>query len=292
MKIKKFLLLLLGVIIINPFCTTITVAMDYRRSSRPISNNTTTPISREFYRSTPVYSPPTQSESVFEPKPRPVSRSSQPSTPSPFVPVPSEPTVEVKPKPVRASSESTSRTIAPVQPSSHSTKKAPYVPESTPFSSLDILTKPEDALVQRGLSAFLDERIESGRLPACFRKGLEARDAESYFSDAQTKTFSADEQLAGCLVHLIAQGKTSSLRELFDNPNWKLWVYLAHKIGIKTTCLDVVRSLNGAKQLFVSSLYSGQLSSLAEGFINTALTKIFYGCLRCTPLSRTLSSYF
>ena len=68
------------------------------------------------------------------------------------------------------------------------------------------------------------------------------------------------------------------MRELFDNPNWKLWVYLAHKIGIKTTCLDVVRSLNGAKQLFVSSLYSGQLSSLAEGFINTALTKIFYGC--------------
>ena len=210
MKIKNILRFVLYISVVGSFYNDAALAMQGSlRQQQPTENNYTAPLSGFIsQRPSPVYSPSTQSESSFEPKPRHVSRSSQPSTPSPFVPVRSEPTVEVKPKPVRAPSESTSRTTVPVQPSGHSTTKAPYVPESTPFSSLDILTKPEDILVQRGLAAFLDERIESGRLPASFRKGLEARDAESYFSDAQTKTFSADEQLAGCLGHIQVRSAT------------------------------------------------------------------------------------
>ena len=115
-------------------------------------------------------------------------------------------------------------------------------------------------------------------MPAPFRKGFEANNAESYFLDSETKGFSPQEKLAGCLVHLIAKGKTSSLRGLFDNPSWELWCFLTGKISVSATCLNIISLLNETKLLFLGSQYNSQLSTLAEGFINTALTKIFYGC--------------
>ncbi len=280
MKIKNILRLVLYISVVGSFYNDASLAMQGSlRQQQPTENNYTAPLSRSIsQRPSPVYSPPTQSESGFEPKPRSVSRPSQPSTPSPFIPVRSEPTVEVKPDPVRAPYESTSRPTATVQPSSHSTTKAPYVPESTPFSSLDMLAIPEDDQVRRAMSVFLDEKADINMLPNSFRKGFEARDATSYFLDEETKRFSFHEKLAGCLAHLIAHGKTSSLRELFDNPNWKLWVYLSRQIGIETTCLDVVTLLSDTKQLLSDVQHNRQLSSLAESFINTALTKIFCGC--------------
>ncbi|RZI46871.1 J domain-containing protein [Candidatus Finniella inopinata] len=142
------------------------------------------------------------------------------------------------------------------------------------FSDFDNVSwSQEDYQTQRGLAVLLDEDPGLNGF-GVLQNGFKAKDARSYFRD--TKWNSGSDKLAGFLVHLVAQGKTPVLRELFDNPDWQVWAQLCSEMVIKADCMTIVSSLDAAKQHFQSS--PSQLSRLAEQYINTALTKIFFGC--------------